>query len=585
MRLLIILLFLFLTQANLDAQRMFQHPVIQLLGPELMNLSDHNSELLSYQGLGTRRFCETSNFLRNRQVYFHWTPFYTSSNGFGAFQLPFGEHGLRLIQAAGQTDLSGGYSWTLPKDIAQSVLFQSQWRQQWQDDNQDGFNDYQNGRHHQLIHNLWKQHRRWIFSLFSTYLNAEQHQGQARFKWSEDRLSDSIYGYGNENEQWRTLFSAQRNYSKGRLYLTANLQGRREEGAIGQRELASQENRQGVAASYEHEEQKHRSQILGLAERQRIEQAWDNWQDQQKWFHVGLGLRHQRFLSGNWLVKASARLDRHTFTGWQLLPGLKGDYLGIKDIRLSISAGRDYRLPRLLEDGQDYLVSQRAWNIGTYGTDQIWFIGAGAQSDIYHLGEIKQQFKLTYRLQDYQQRYLIDPSIPSEVTVTTEKGGMANQHLFMGTLQTHYRNWKWTSAIVWQDTELPYQTGEQQRFFTSRLASFNSLTLLRRINRQQKQAWDFRLDHLWRSPQPLPNGEESPHLHDLRIHLETGRTLASKRNEKVKVFTGVENLLDQRQEILFQNPDNPFASNFDGSSIWGNALGRRWYAGIRLELY
>ncbi|MEL7423224.1 MAG: hypothetical protein AAFN81_09555, partial [Bacteroidota bacterium] len=97
--------------------------------------------------------------------------------------------------------------------------------------------------------------------------------------------------------------------------------------------------------------------------------------------------------------------------------------------------------------------------------------------------------------------------------------------------------------------------------------------------------WNFRLDHLWRSPQPLPNGEDSPHLHDLRIHLETGRAFSTNRNEKLKVFTGIENLLDQRQEILFQNPDNPFAGNFDGSSVWGNALGRRWYAGIRLQLY
>lgn len=427
MRLLPILFLLSLAQANLAAQRMFQHPIIQLLGPEFMSMSDYNSGLFSYQGLGTRRFRETSNFLRNRLVEFHWTPFYTAPSGFGSFLMPFGHQGLQLSQAAGQTDLSGGYHWTLPKDIKQSIKFQSQWRQQWRDDNRDGFNDYQNGRHHHLIHDLWMQHRRWIFSLFSTYLNVEQHQGQAGFKWPDDRLSDSIYGYGSESKQWRTLFSAQRNYSKGRLYLIANLQGRQEDGAFGQRELASQENRQGVAVSYEHEEEKHRSQILGLAEHQRIAQAWGNWQDQQKWFHLGLGLRHQRFLSGNWLVKASARLDRHTFTGWQLLPSLKGDYLRIKGLRLSVFAGRDYRLPRLLEEGQDYLVGQRTWNIGTYGTDQIWFIGAGAQSDIYHLGEIKQQFKLTYRLQDYQQRYLIDPSIPSEVTVTTEKGGMADR--------------------------------------------------------------------------------------------------------------------------------------------------------------
>lgn len=50
MRLLPILFLLFLAQANLAAQRMFQHPITQLLGPEFMSMSDYNSGLFSYQG-------------------------------------------------------------------------------------------------------------------------------------------------------------------------------------------------------------------------------------------------------------------------------------------------------------------------------------------------------------------------------------------------------------------------------------------------------------------------------------------------------------------------------------------------------
>ncbi len=584
MRLLYLLLFLFLFQPDLLTQRMFQHPIIQLLGPEFVTMSDYNSGVLFYQGLGTRRFRETSNFLLHRTTELHWTPVLTAPNGFGAYVLPYGHQGLQISQTTGQTDLSGGYHWKLPWDMHQNIGFQSQWRQQWQDDNQDGFNDYQNGWHHFIIHNINKSYRGWHLTMHNTYVYALLLRVQEGFVWPRDQLSDSIYGYGSEARQWRAIMRATKHFNKSDLDIIANLQGRKESGAYGQRELASRENRQGIAAIYHNKRVKQQSQAVVSVERQVVEQSWDDWSDNQNWLHLGLGLRHQRFLSSNWLIKAAARLDRHSFAGWQLLPSLRADYLRIKGVRLSALAGRDYRLPRILEESQDYLISQRTWQIGDYGTDQIWFIGAGVQSDIYHIGSIKQQLKLTFRLQYYQQRLLIDPSLESTIVVSTVQNEVPNQHLLVGTLQTQYRNWKWLSALVWQDTQLPYQIGEQQRFFTSKLASLNSITFLRRINNSKEQSWDFRLDHLWRSPQELPNGKQSPHLHDVRVHFETGRKISSNQSTAIKIFTGVENLLNQRQEVLFQNPDAPFTRTFDGSSIRGNALSRRWYVGLRLQL-
>ena len=583
MRLLPILLLLLLSQTKLHSQRLFQHPVFPLIGPEFTLMSDYNSGLFRYQGSGTLRFRETTNFLRQRRIELLWSPLQYFSNGFGSYLLAFGHQGLQLSHSAGQTDASGGYTWTLPKDIMQSIGFQSQWRQQWKDENRDGFNDYQNGRHHHIIHNLWHYYRGWGFSVHSTYLNARQYQGQEGFQWPEHQLSDSVYGFGSETEQWRTLLRARKKYSKGDLNLVANFQGREENGAYGQRALHARETRQGFAANYQHRETKHESAALVFAERQQVEQAWDNWRDDQNWSHIGLGLHHQRFLTGNWLLKASAMIDYHSLTNWQVLPSLRMDYLRIKLLRTSVMAGRDYRIPRILEEGERYLASQRAWEIGDWQADQVWFISAGLQSKIYRIGPIQQQFKVSYRLQDYQQRLLIDPSLEQQVLVTMEDQELPRQHLIISTLQSQYRKWKWANVFVWRDVQLPYESGHQQSFFSSRMASLNSLTFLHRPRERKKQIWDFRLDHLWRSPQPLPNGDQSPHLQDLRIHVETGRTITSKGNGRIFLFAGAENLLNQQQEILFQQPSNPFAADFDGSARWGDTLGRRWYVGVRLQ--
>lgn len=578
-------LLLFCFSSWLLGQQMYQHPMIQLLGTDYVKMSDFNTGLYNHTGLANQRFRETSNYLLNRRFQMFWTPTYSLANGFGTLQYLYGSKGLQLTQTKGQTDINGGYSWDLPHGFHQSIGVSGRWRNQWADNNQDGFNDYQNGRQYLLIHNLNYSLREWHIYSHSTYLNSNQHQGQANYDWKADPRSDSLYGFGTNSRQWRTKLGTQRYFEHGRLSIDLNLQSHLEEGYYGQRFLRAWEDRQGIQANYWHQQKTLESHAFFLLERQAIDQQWDQWQTEQDWTNFKFGLRHKYFVSGNWLFKGGLVLDYHTANNWQLLPSIKMDYVGIKKIRLSAMAGRDYQLVRPLAIQQPYFISQRQWQTGDYGADRLWYIGAGAQSEIFHLGSVKQQFKLLYRLQDYRQLYVVDPSLNGELNSSLQKGDLPAQHLFMASWQTNYRKWKLSSVYRWRDKTLPYQNGRQQQFLESRHSTFNSLTFLERANHNRKQQWDFRVDHLWRSSQPLPNGTSSPHLHDLRFHFETGRKLSPNHHHMVFAFIGIENALNQQQTQLYTDPEHPFNSSFDGSSLWGNPIGRRWYAGVRWSPY
>lgn len=567
----------------LPAQQMYQHPVITLLGSDMDRMPQLNSGAFGYQGLGLTRFRETNNFLITRNFQVYWLPFSPLTNGFGRYQLGYGHRGLLLSQAPGQTDLSGGYQWQISGRLYQNLGFQSRWRRQSADDNKDGFNDYQNGRHHFLIHNMYYYGRGWNLTLHNSYLNSNRHQGQLGYNWKEHAGGDSLYGYGTATQQWRSYFMATKGWGYRELTIIANAQAHDEEGHYGQRSLRNQENRQEFTAIFKHQRDDFQSQASLLLSRQELAQHWDDWRDQRDWIHFQFGGHHEQFIHGNLIAKAQVQLDYHSMTDWQLMPNLRLDYLGVKKLRLSLMGGRDYRLPRLLEEQQAFLVSQRQWLLDTYGADRLWYGAASAQSDIYHIASFRQQLKLTYRVHHFNQLHLVDPSVDGLVTGELLQDNIPLQHLLMASLQTNLNRWRWTSTYRFRDIPLPYQIKEQQQFLESKHSTFNSINYLRRANGDIKQQWDLRFHHLWRSPQPLPNGTKSPQLHDLRIHLETGRKINRKWNDIISLFVGVENLLDQQQTDVFQNPDTPFGLGFDGSSAWGSPIGRRFYAGVRWQ--
>lgn len=71
-------------------------------------------------------------------------------------------------------------------------------------------------------------------------------------------------------------------------------------------------------------------------------------------------------------------------------------------------------------------------------------------------------------------------------------------------------------------------------------------------------------------------------------HSPTYGTLFAQVTHKIgkgEVYVGCENITDYRQRNLIVGCDQPFSSRFNASNVWGPVMGRRFYVGLRWNLY
>lgn len=59
----------------------------------------------------------------------------------------------------------------------------------------------------------------------------------------------------------------------------------------------------------------------------------------------------------------------------------------------------------------------------------------------------------------------------------------------------------------------------------------------------------------------------------------------SRKVGKFDLYAGCENIADYRQHDPILNADNPFSTGFNSMNVWGPLMGRKFYIGLRFNLY
>lgn len=59
----------------------------------------------------------------------------------------------------------------------------------------------------------------------------------------------------------------------------------------------------------------------------------------------------------------------------------------------------------------------------------------------------------------------------------------------------------------------------------------------------------------------------------------------SRKVGKFDIYIGCENILDYKQENPILNANDPWSAGFNSSVIWGPLMGRKFYAGVRINFY
>ena len=59
----------------------------------------------------------------------------------------------------------------------------------------------------------------------------------------------------------------------------------------------------------------------------------------------------------------------------------------------------------------------------------------------------------------------------------------------------------------------------------------------------------------------------------------------SRKVGKFDIYVGCENIADYRQKDPILNASNPYSAQFNSMNVWGPLMGRKFYAGLRFNLY
>jgi hypothetical protein len=96
--------------------------------------------------------------------------------------------------------------------------------------------------------------------------------------------------------------------------------------------------------------------------------------------------------------------------------------------------------------------------------------------------------------------------------------------------------------------------------------------------------WQIDITYRWYDSRKLPSTEGYPENLQLKSSSPRYQQLdfqLTKRWKKFQIYSGIENIIDSRQNFPILGYETPFGQFFDPSFNWGPTKGREMYIGIR----
>ena len=285
---------------------------------------------------------------------------------------------------------------------------------------------------------------------------------------------------------------------------------------------------------------------------------------------------------------AGVRSDYHNLYGWMFTPRLHLKYNFTPELILRVSGGRGYRAPNTYADNIGLFVSSKelkvlenprledAWNGGVNLTTRfkVFRREGSFMLDAYH----------TY----FKNQWVSDQFSSSDYVYYYNLKGKSTASSLQTTL-TYEPFLRLLVKLAWKydDVKTDYLTFPDM---AKPLLSKNK-ALFNMSYSDKSEKWRFDATVQWEGPKPLPvaaghahngNGEtdamtKSPDYFQLMSQIT--------RIFKIwEVYIGAENILDYTQHHVILGSDNPFGNDFDATQVWGPVMGRRIYAGLRLNI-
>jgi outer membrane receptor for ferrienterochelin and colicin len=302
-------------------------------------------------------------------------------------------------------------------------------------------------------------------------------------------------------------------------------------------------------------------------------------------------------------VTLGFRIDQHNLLGLFLTPRLHLKYQILPKTTLRGSLGRGKRIPNIFSEHLNVFATGRAIIIESAGTASSADLD-GARGNFYGLNpeiawnygfSIQQKVVLGARTMtlglDYYRTAFVDQVIVDWEQVGAIRFYNNSRPSWAQSYQLDLAYSPWglfdlQMAYKYYDLSTAFDSGDKRPILIPDHRVFANLAYTL-DGRRENHPLKFDLTFNWLGNQRLP---ELPQTAALQGQSNTpfvttlNGQITKQWGSVFDWYFGVENISDLRQEDPIINGDQPFASDFDSSMVYGPIFGRMWYTGIRYKL-
>lgn len=290
-------------------------------------------------------------------------------------------------------------------------------------------------------------------------------------------------------------------------------------------------------------------------------------------------------------VVAGLRGDYHNIFGAFVTPRLHLRYAPVDNSVFRASVGRAQRTANIFAENLGYMASNRAYMLlgngsAAYGLNPevAWNMGLNFTQK-FMLNYRDGAFSMDYYYTDFTNQVVVDIEQPHDVKFYN-LNGKSFAHSFQAQLDYEpVRNLDVRLAYRYYDVKATYEGLLKQKPLIAPHRAFMNIAY------ETKNSWKFDYTLQWVGPKRIPaHLTDEPgggHVMDSQSpsFVQMNAQISKSWNDgNVEVYLGGENLTGYMQHDLILGASDPYGKSFDGSLIWGPAMGRNVYVGFRYKL-
>ena len=495
----------------------------------------------------------------------------------------------------GRFELNANHATELNDKWSTAILLNTQFLGNEIDNNDDGFMDLPKSRMINFMNRYKFNGDQLKLQVGIQYMRANLAGGQVGFNYSDDLLTDPLFGFKNDDQRIELfgkigMIFPEKPYQSWGFQYSVSYQDF--DGGAGRRLYSGSEVTaygnliyQNIIKNTQHQYKTGISYLYDGFDERFVSELYSNVDSSfmRNESVPGLFYEYNYLPNDDFTLVAGVRTDFHNLYGTYFTPRLHLRYAFNDQWTIRASAGKGYRTPNAIMENSQVLVSSRHLVVEEDPKPEIAWNFGGSLVANFNLKETPLTVVADYFHTNFENQLIYDQDESSNALVIYNLDGKSYAHSFQVEAQYEiYKNLDLKAAYKLYNVQMTTNGKLQQMPFVSRDRFFMNLAYATKYEKLKADlTWNWngrkRLPDTSDNPKEFQRAEYSPDFSVINAQVSRGFRWGS-------IYLGGENLLNFKQENPIVDPENPFGEHFDASMVWGPIAGRVIYAGIRYKI-